>query len=333
MLISRIVFIVPYFGKFPETFQLWLDSCAWNPDFDWLIFTDDRTPYVYPNNVKVHYLDFRKIRELFQRNFDFPICLDYPYKLCDYKPTYGEVFQNYIEDYDFWGFCDIDLVWGNLKKWINKETLSNCIHVSTWGHCSLFRNDKKTNAIYKGKYDYCKFYKDVYQSPYYHFFDEYMGLRLIFQKEDFSTIHIPLFDVSAKMKPFVPTEATLPFCEKPFKSSVVCASIDGVYAYWIEDGIKQIQEFAYVHFAKRKFTIETLLGGVTSVVVVPDKILSPVEIDVNFIKKHMPFFDISYSYEKSKIIGKIDVIRGINRVIWPDSRLQKITDYIFHRKH
>ena len=56
------------------------------------------------------------MKERIQRIFDFPISLERPYKLCDYKPSYGEVFKDELAGYDFWGNCDIDLVWGNIKK-------------------------------------------------------------------------------------------------------------------------------------------------------------------------------------------------------------------------
>ena len=52
-----IVFICPYFGKLPKgQFPLWLKSCENNPTIDWIIFTDDRTRYNYPKNVKVTYI-------------------------------------------------------------------------------------------------------------------------------------------------------------------------------------------------------------------------------------------------------------------------------------
>ena len=51
----KIAYVVPFFGKFPKGFEFWLLSCKCNPTIDWLIFTDDQTPYDYPENVKVTY--------------------------------------------------------------------------------------------------------------------------------------------------------------------------------------------------------------------------------------------------------------------------------------
>lgn len=41
------------------------------------------------------------MKERIQRIFDFPISLERPYKLCDYKPSYGEVFKDELAGYDF----------------------------------------------------------------------------------------------------------------------------------------------------------------------------------------------------------------------------------------
>lgn len=95
------VFIVPYFGKFNNYFQLFLNSCKFNKNYDWLFFTDDKTVYDYPDNVTVKYTSFEEIRSFIQSKFDFKISLNYPYKFCDLKPMYGYIFSEYIKEYDF----------------------------------------------------------------------------------------------------------------------------------------------------------------------------------------------------------------------------------------
>ena len=50
---KKIVFICPYFGKLPEYIDVWLKSCEYNKDIDWILITDDKTDYNYPTNVKV----------------------------------------------------------------------------------------------------------------------------------------------------------------------------------------------------------------------------------------------------------------------------------------
>ena len=47
---KSIAYLVPYFGKLPAGFKMWLLSCAANETIDWILLTDDRTEYNYPNN-------------------------------------------------------------------------------------------------------------------------------------------------------------------------------------------------------------------------------------------------------------------------------------------
>lgn len=36
---NSVCIIIPYFGKLPNYFQLWLESCKNNDSFTWLVFT------------------------------------------------------------------------------------------------------------------------------------------------------------------------------------------------------------------------------------------------------------------------------------------------------
>ena len=59
---KKCLFFLPYFGKFPEYFELFLRSCEINNAYNWIIFTDNNEKYNYPTNVKVIYLSFQEFR-------------------------------------------------------------------------------------------------------------------------------------------------------------------------------------------------------------------------------------------------------------------------------
>ena len=181
----KIAYVVPFFGKFPKGFEFWLLSCKCNPTIDWLIFTDDQTPYDYPENVKVTYFSFEKMKERIQRIFDFPISLERPYKLCDYKPSYGEVFKDELAGYDFWGNCDIDLVWGNIRKFYTDEILEKYEKVGFNGHSMLYKNTPEINARYRTHIEGIDYYKDVYTTDKGYAFDE-PGMDNIYKKLEIS---------------------------------------------------------------------------------------------------------------------------------------------------
>ena len=120
-------FILPYFGKFPNYFQLYLNSCGNNKNYDWYIFTDDTTEYDYPENVFVEYVNFSDFSNLIKNKFEDEVALNYPKKLCDFKPLYGYVFSSLIKDYPYWGYCDCDLIFGKIDNFIKYSQLNQPI--------------------------------------------------------------------------------------------------------------------------------------------------------------------------------------------------------------
>lgn len=141
----KIIFICPYFGCLPNHFDLWLKSCAFNQDINWMIFTDDKSSHDYPTNVTVKYLSFKEFKTLTQSKFDFKISLEGAYKLCDFKPTYGYIFEDMIKDYDFWGYCDLDSIFGDIRKFITDNILNNYEKILASGQMTLFRNNYEVN--------------------------------------------------------------------------------------------------------------------------------------------------------------------------------------------
>ena len=68
---KTICYIIPYFGKLPKNFALYLLSCAQNPTVNWKILTDDRTPYEFPTNVHVKYCNYEEVKQRIKAWFDF----------------------------------------------------------------------------------------------------------------------------------------------------------------------------------------------------------------------------------------------------------------------
>ena len=66
---KRACFIIPYFGKLPNYFQLFLNSCAPNKKFDWLIITNDNREFSYPKNVKKIFMEWNDFKRFAQKKF------------------------------------------------------------------------------------------------------------------------------------------------------------------------------------------------------------------------------------------------------------------------
>ena len=167
---KSIVIIFPYFGQLPVQYGMWRASALRNPSVDFMFFTDAN---IEPApNIIVHHMQFVRFQELFRNKFDFPIVLDRPYKLCEYKQAYGFVLQDYIRNYDFWGFGDLDLVYGDLRHFITDEALSHKFLLG-WGHLSLFHNEEDTNTYFMKKEEGYQYYKDAFSTSRITFFDEF----------------------------------------------------------------------------------------------------------------------------------------------------------------
>lgn len=169
---NKVVFIVPYFGKFPNYFQLVLNSMKFNKEFKWLIFTDNNENYNFPENVKIIKITFEEIKKQIQKNFDFKISLEKPYKFCDFKPTFGYIFQEYLKEYTHWGHCDIDVIFGDLSKFITKDILKKYEKIFTMGHMTLYKNTYENNRRFMTKYKEKELYKKYLASSENFAFDE-----------------------------------------------------------------------------------------------------------------------------------------------------------------
>lgn len=171
--IKKVCFIIPYFGKLPNYFQLFLNSCKYNNKFNWLIFTDDNKIYEFPDNVKKIDMTFEECKKIIQNKFDFEICLPTPKKLCDYKPAYGWIFSEYLSEYKFWGYCDLDVIFGDISSFISEQMLEEYDKLYNLGHLTIYRNTDEINTMFMKPLHNKEIYKEIYQTPNMCCFDEW----------------------------------------------------------------------------------------------------------------------------------------------------------------
>ena len=169
----KSVIIIPYFGKFPTFFQYFLNSCKYNKDFDWLIYTNDKTKFDYPSNVKVNYISFDEFKDFVQSKFDFKIEIIRPHKLCDFKVAYGYIFEDIIKDYDYWAHGDLDVVYGDLKAFLNPLFIQNFDKIYSLGHLSFYKNTELVNRVFKNKINGDEVYKRIFSTDKSYAFDEW----------------------------------------------------------------------------------------------------------------------------------------------------------------
>lgn len=143
-----IAIIVPYFGTLPIWFDLFLYSCSKNQMLEYLFFTDCETPAVVYENTKFINTSFKDYCLRVSLALGINFSPQSPYKLCDLKPFYGIIHQRELHDYSFWGFGDVDLIYGDLSLVLSDKRLKLFDLITTHddrvaGHFTVIRKESK----------------------------------------------------------------------------------------------------------------------------------------------------------------------------------------------
>lgn len=155
----KIVIIIPYFGSWPSYFNIFLKGCQHNNWLDILFFTDCPLPKKKPRNVRFIETSLNRLSSLITEKIGVETIITKPYKLCDFRPCYGLIFEDFLKDYNYWGYGDIDLIYGDLKpSIINRinegfDVLSSREEILS-GSLSVFKNTPFINNLFKSSKEY-----------------------------------------------------------------------------------------------------------------------------------------------------------------------------------
>lgn len=261
---KKCCFIIPYFGKLPNYFEVFAKSCSRNVDYQWLIFTDDPQVYNVPSNVVIHQMSFDDFFRLLDSKFDFPVEIRDYHKICDLKPAFGYLFEDYIRDFEFWGYCDLDTVFGDLNAFITPEILKHYDKLFCLGHCVLFRNTFENNRLFmkpvKGEY----WYKESFSTPITTVFDEtfggdknvntlfkYYGKKVLEADWAFNCNIAP---ANLQRIAYVPSKEA--FEVEKYKPSIFTWNDGKILRYYRESGKLHVKEYMYMHFQSRAMSID-----------------------------------------------------------------------------
>ena len=278
---KKCCLILAYFGKMPNYFPLFLKSCERNPEFDFLILTDDTNQYACPENVEVVYITFGEMKKKIQEKFDFEISLKNVYKLCDYRVCFGYVFEDILKEYEYWGYCDNDLIFGDLKKFF----IEGYDKLFCLGHLTIFKNTAENNRLFMSG----DLYKKAFTSNKNVIFDECCNNREnihdIFLKHgkkvyerDLSVNFKILSNKFVKIT-FQPESRI--FLEDDMECLYTWEN-GRIYRYYMKDGLVK-EEYLYIHLQERKMRYKGGLGNIYKIV--PNSFL-PLELEIN--EKNFP---------------------------------------------
>lgn len=149
-----------YYGKpYP-----WKDKIVphWNTvkGYDFVLFTD--MGMESKGNVRIVKSDMDWFSKYVSKKLDIDYKLyptpNAPYPISkhvyDLWPTQGVLFEEYHKGYDWWGHGCLDIVYGDVNKWLTDEYLSDCDIFGNdpdaiCGPFSLYRNEPKINHLFE----------------------------------------------------------------------------------------------------------------------------------------------------------------------------------------
>ncbi len=328
---KKIGLLCPYFGKLDrDHMKIWFQCCAYNPDIDFILITDDQgmAELGKPENVRLIQMSWEDCKKRIEAAYDFNVPLVYKYKICDLKPAYGELFRDCLEEYDFWGHIDIsDTIFGNLRAFITDELLNTYDKIHMYGHLTLYRNIPEVNARYRIPLSTGQSYRDVFTVEETMSFDEMyneISINQIYKENHYSKIdRVPGLVVDI-----------LPYFWSFWLSQDRGVKIPRVLE-WNQGVLKEIvladeqiraREIGYVHFQKRKISID-LTDTVDHFYLVPNCILPAASVTLTPEWLKQVSTDRTYW---APVVGRVN--RIINYAKHPRVFMRKLRAVLKQRK-
>lgn len=258
----EIIIFVAYFGKLPAYYYAWERSALYNSSIDFYVFSDIEE-LQSKNNIHIERVEFNDFIMKLQSKFSFPIKCDYPYKICDYRPAFGDIFSDIIGRYDFWGYSDVDLVYGDIRDFVTDSVLEQYDRCFVNGHLSLYRNCDKLNKLYLSQGKYPEYnVEEAYSTNDACYFDEFRGMELKCLRNGVKTLSNKdiIVDIPCEARVFGGKEDVELYCWKNGKLKVV-------------ERKGRAREILYCHYQKRNMTCDRSVRDCDEFVIVPNAIM------------------------------------------------------------
>jgi hypothetical protein len=117
MVRNKIILIQVWLGKIPDYFWFHYETTKNLKNVDFLFVTDQEIT-LDSKNYKVIKLNTNDIVNTVSELLGVNIEIKNNKKICDLKSALGDVFYEYIRDYDYFGCYDIDTLFGDFDKYV-----------------------------------------------------------------------------------------------------------------------------------------------------------------------------------------------------------------------
>lgn len=143
-----------WLGPWRPWIELTLHSFARNPAFQLHIVAPEPPSTSLPANVSFHRFDAAELSRRIGRLLGVEYQLKRAYKLCDFRPAFADLFADILAPYPFWGWCDEDIIWGNLERFFTPKLLNSydivaSTRCSISGQFIVIRRGERTHSLYR----------------------------------------------------------------------------------------------------------------------------------------------------------------------------------------
>lgn len=312
---KNILVVAVWFGEKPETFDMWLHSCEQNECIDWLLITDmDLKNLKVKKNIHIVEMSMSSFEKKLSKYSNLKLNMLRPYKACDYRPLFGGLLDLVPGHWDFWGHCDMDMVFGNIKKFLTEELLEKYDKIFGVGHFSLYRNIESVNNFYKNKFDEFD-YREILQDSAHRGFDEHIGVNKIWKSynANFYENESIIVDIDHHLRKI--SRVTTGSIAKNYKYQIFCYSKGRVYQYYYQRSRIEAKEFMYMHIQKRKNLFPTGFQKEVDYCLTPKGFvaINIKKINLDEISKLNPTF---FPIKKSELIYKARLSYRTIKEMW-----------------
>ena len=171
--LGKVKVLMPFFGGFPDWFWLYLTTCRHNPCVEWHFFSEQAPQEERPPNVHHTCLTVPEFNELARQKLGVAVNFERAFKVCDFRPAFGVIFDDFLKDYDYWAWGDADLFFGDLQEGLSRIKFAERDIVSVRseflsGELTFLKNSEQVNQLYRHSRDW----KKIFESKLGHDFEE-----------------------------------------------------------------------------------------------------------------------------------------------------------------
>lgn len=322
---NKFAVVIPYYGTFKPSITLFLESCIRNKNIDWFFFTDCSIPksIQLTSNIKWYETDLQFIKDLFKNQLKREVVLERPYKLCDLKPFYGLIFQDYLLEYEYWGFGDTDVIYGNLYEYLIKINYKSYDKINWMGHLCFVRNTDVCNDSVFTQVDGTISAEDILLSEYNIGFDERdynlkflaNGLKIYQGKwaADIDIYYWRMRCVDWKTLCLILSTKGIKWTPRNYSKQMFISSKGRIYRVYLKYRKVHFEEFAYIHYRKE----------------VPIKLSNVKESSFIITREGFEVLD----YSQSELYDYNLALKLINKYNNQENYIQEMICFLYHYKN